>query len=181
MAANDDEMRCIDQSRQGDHEAFATLIRSYQRMIHSLAFRMTGSLEDAEDLAQETFLHAYQQLEGYRGEARFSSWLYRIAVNRCLNWKKRQSRREEAHQEWSSTTNGSSGSDNLLAERVQQLLMRLSPAQRAAIVLTLYEGMNHAEAARALGCSETTVSWRIFVARKQLKRWIKSEGVNGQF
>ena len=87
MAGNDDQQAWIARSQQGDHEAFAALVQCHQRMIHSLTFRMTGSLADAEDLAQETFIQAFRQLGAYRGEAKFSSWLYRIAINRCLNWK----------------------------------------------------------------------------------------------
>jgi RNA polymerase sigma-70 factor, ECF subfamily len=177
MTALDDETRWIEQSRQGDHEAFAMLIKGYQRMIHSLAYRMTGSLADAEDLAQEAFIQAYQQLDRFRGDARFSSWLYRIAVNRCLNWKKREARRERLHTAWSSSRESFAATTepDPRSQRVSQALLRLPAKQRAAIVLTVYDGMNHAEAARVLGCSETTISWRIFAARKQLKRWLKSE------
>src|SRR3989442_3070556 len=102
MGQLNEEQNWIRQSRNGDHEAFAALIARYQRMIHALTFRMTGSMADAEDLAQETFCQAYSRLASYRAEAKFSSWLYRIAVNRCLNWKKRQARREQLHEEWSS-------------------------------------------------------------------------------
>src|SRR5271154_3230049 len=69
------------QSQNGDPAAFETLIRNHQRMIHSLTFRMTGSLADAEDLAQETFIRAYEQISTFRGSAKFSTWLYRIAFN----------------------------------------------------------------------------------------------------
>ena len=72
-------------------------------MIHSLTFRMTGSLADAEDLAQEAFIRAYRQLDSYRGTAKFSSWLYRIAVNACLNWRQREIRREQIHASWAES------------------------------------------------------------------------------
>src|SRR6478672_5846319 len=79
LAVNmDDETSRMVRSQNGDHAAFESLIKDYQRMIHSLCFRMTGSLADAEDLAQETFIQAYQHLGGFRAESRFSSWLYRI-------------------------------------------------------------------------------------------------------
>src|SRR5664279_4543843 len=79
MVATYDYGHRIVQSQNGDQGAFEALIREHQRMIHSLCYRMSGSLADAEDLAQETFIHAYQHLDGFRAEARFSSWLYRIA------------------------------------------------------------------------------------------------------
>jgi RNA polymerase sigma-70 factor (ECF subfamily) len=134
---------------------------------------MSGSLADADDLAQETFIHAYQHLDGFRAEARFSSWLYRIAVNQCLNWQKRRSRRDQVHKEWSEQDREPSGGDGSRAQYIQEALMKLPPKQRAAVILTTYDGLTHAEAAAALGCSETTVSWRLFAARGKLKRLLK--------
>jgi RNA polymerase sigma-70 factor (ECF subfamily) len=152
-----------------DDGAFEVLIRQHQRMIHSLCFRMTGSLADADDLAQETFIHAYRHLDGFRAEAKFSSWLYRIAVNQCLNWQKRQARQQRLHQQWSEQVRDEpAGQEG--GRQVQEALLKLHPKQRAVIVLTIYDGLTHAEAAEALGCSETTVSWRLFAARRKLKR-----------
>src|SRR5258708_21205498 len=100
MVGMDDEQRLIIRSQSGDHEAFETLIKEHQRMIHSLCYRMTGSLADAADLAQETFIHAYLHLAQFRAEARFSSWLYRIAVNQSLNWRQRKARSLRLQEEW---------------------------------------------------------------------------------
>ena len=172
------EKQWLEQRRQGDHAAFENLIRGYQNMIHAVAYRMTGSVADAEDLAQETFIRAFQQLESYRGEAKFSSWLCRITMNASLNWRQRESRRSQIHEQWSKdtlSTDSSGGADATTeseSQRVQAALNRLPAKQRAAIVLTVYQEMNHAEAARALGCSEATVSWRVFAARTKLKRWL---------
>jgi RNA polymerase sigma-70 factor (ECF subfamily) len=88
MSDTDEEKIWVLQSRDGNPAAFESLIRMHQRMIHSLTFRMTGSMADAEDLAQETFIRAYRQLDSFQGTAKFSSWLYRIAVNTCLNWRR---------------------------------------------------------------------------------------------
>jgi RNA polymerase sigma-70 factor (ECF subfamily) len=158
------------------------LIRAHQRMIHSLTFRMTGSLADAEDLAQETFIRAYQRLDSYQGTARFSSWLYTIAVHACLNWRQREKRRQEVHANWAVSSDAlrpgpePMSGDDRLSQEVQAALMRLPAKQRAAMVLTAYDGRNHAEAAQILGCSETTVSWRVFAARQKLKRWLSARG-----
>lgn len=171
MAELDEERGWIRKSQQGDHAAFEALITCYQRMIHSLTFRMTDSLADAEDLAQETFIQAFRQLSTYRGEARFSSWLYRIALNLCLNWKKREQRQQRLLTAWGQQCETDfTGPDAHRAGQVQQALLKLNPKQRAAIVLTTYDGLNHAEAAHVLGCSETTVSWRLFAARTRLKK-----------
>ena len=172
MVAQDDTIR-IAQCQNGDQEAFDAIIRQHQRMIHSLCYRMTGSLTDAEDVAQETFIHAYRHLGSFRAEARFSSWLYRIAVNQCLNWQERRRRREQLHQDWNKQLAEPSSDDSGRAGQVQAALLKLPPKQRAAVVLTTCEGLTHAEAAQALGCSEATVSWRLFAARRKLKRLLK--------
>ncbi len=175
MVELDEERGWIRNSQQGDQEAFAALVRRHQQMIHALTYRMTGLPSEAEDLAQETFIQAYLQLRQYRGEARFSSWLYRIAVNLCLNWRRRQQRQGRLQTAWledqAAATSAAPGS--LLTDRVQEALMQLKPKQRAAIVLTIYEGLSHAEAARVLGCPEATVSWRVFAARRKLKRLLQ--------
>ena len=176
MAETDEENNWVAQSRNGDHAAFEALIRKYQQMVHSLTFRMTGSAADCKDLAQETFIRAYQQLDSFGGTAKFSSWLYRIAINACLDWRRREHRRERLHHNWSedSVTDGAGPESGLdldeLSRQVQVALMKLPEKQRAAMVLTVYGGNSHAEAAKILGCSETTVSWRIFTARRKLKQ-----------
>lgn len=170
----DDEQRAwILGSQNGDPEAFAALIRTHQHMVHALTFRMTGSMSDAEDLAQETFIQAHRSIECFRGDSAFSSWLYRIAVNLCLNWRQREARRQKVHESWTNESESAAG-DGSLSEQVQQALLKLNPKQRAAIILTVYEEKNHAEAGKILGCSETTVSWRVFAAKKKLKRWLST-------
>ena len=154
--------------------SFEELIREHQRMIHSLCYRMTGSLADAEDLAQETFIQAYQHRDSFRGEARVSSWLYRIALNQCLNWRKRAARREQLHRQWGEEERVAAQENPGRAQQIQDALMKLNPEQRAAIVLTVYDGLSHAEAATALDCAETTISWRLFAARRALKRLLKN-------
>lgn len=176
MGDAEDERACVLACQNGDDAAFEKLIRNYQRMIHSVAFRMTSSMSDAEDLAQETFIQAFQRIGDFRGDAAFSSWLYRIAMNKCLNWRKREARRDRLHQEWgTSAEHGVAPADAPSAE-VQAALMKLHPKQRAAVVLTICEGQSHGEAAQALGCSETTVSWRVFAAKRKLRRWLAAKG-----
>ena len=173
MAGTKDDKSPTTEGLTGDPDVFEALIRQHQHMIHSLCYRMTGSMADAEDLAQETFIQAFQHLGEFRREAQPGSWLYRIAVNHCLNWHKRQRRLRQLHQDWAQQESGSFDDNALLAQQVQDALMKLDAKQRAAIVLTTYDGLTHAEAARTLGCSETTISWRLFAARGKLKRMLK--------
>jgi len=100
MERSAEEVDWIRRSRAGDPQAFAALVIRYQRLIHTLTYRMTGSMSDAEDLAQETFIQAYRRIGSFRGDAKFSSWLYRIGVNTCLNWQKRRQRRVRVHDEF---------------------------------------------------------------------------------
>lgn len=177
-----EEIDCITQSQNGDHAAFEALIQKHQQMIHTLAYRMTGSVSDAQDLAQETFIRAYQQLDAFNGASKFSSWLYRIAVNACIDWQRKESRRVQLGTQWveeyCSDRQNPSTDEALdeLSRGVQAALMKLPEKQRAAIALTVYGGHNHAEAAKILGCSETTVSWRIFSARQKLKKLLSKAG-----
>jgi len=146
-------------------------------MVHAVAFRMTGSLADAEDLTQETFLRAFRQIDSFRGESKFSTWLCQIAVNLGLNWCARENRRDDIHSEWAadaiSENDSRGGFPDELSRRVQNALDKLPAKQRAAIVLTIYENQTHAEAAKTLNCTEATVSWRVFTARQKLKRLLK--------
>lgn len=173
-----DEQGEIKRSMQGDHEAFESLVRRHQRMIYALAYRMSGSAADAEDLTQDTFVRAHQQLDSFRADSKFSSWLYRIAMNHCLNWRDRVSRRNQLHTRWQveNTNNNVPDAETnpALTQHVNDALQKLPSKQRAAIVLTIYDGLSHAEAARVLDCSETTVSWRLFVARRKLKSLLRS-------
>lgn len=174
VEVSDEEQSWIDRSRNGDHAAFEALMLRYQKVLFALAYRMTGSGSEAEDLTQESFIAAFHQLDSFRGESKFSSWLYRIATNRCLNWRQRDARRKRAYEKWGQERDvaAADGEDDAVSAQVQQALLKLDKKQRAAVVLTTYEGLNHAEAARVLGCSETTVSWRIFAARRKLKKWL---------
>jgi RNA polymerase sigma-70 factor (ECF subfamily) len=170
------------QSQNGSVAAFETLIRQHQAMIHALTFRMTGSSADAEDLAQEAFIRAYEQIGRFNGGAKFSTWLYSIAVHACLNWRRDEARRFQAHSACAreifaqQTGAAISTAQNQMAQQAQAALLKLPARQRAAIVLTIYDGLNHAEAAKVLRCPETTVSWRVFTAKRKLKRWLAACG-----
>lgn len=170
MLATDHDTGPGTQSPADEDDRFAALVREHQRMIYAQCYRMTGSPDEAEDLAQETFIQAYNHRDGFRGEARISTWLYRIATNLCLNWQKRQRRQQRLREEWSQLEVNAPAAHRDRSQQIEAALMELNAEQRAAVVLTVYQGLTHAEAARVLCCSETTVSWRLFVARKKLKR-----------
>lgn len=177
IAVPDDESKLIALSLSGDAEAYAALVQQHQTMIRALTFRMTGSPDDAEELAQDAFLRAYRQLASFNGASKFSTWLCKIAINLSLDWRRRESRRAGIQANWAAEAiaenNPGGGFPDELSRRVQEALNRLPAKQRAAIVLTVYENQSHAEAARTLGCAEATVSWRVFAARQKLKRLLE--------
>jgi RNA polymerase sigma-70 factor (ECF subfamily) len=177
MPGSEAETKLIAASRAGDPEAYAVLVREHQALIRAMTFRMTGSLHDAEELAQDAFLRAYERLATFNGSAKFSSWLCKIAINLSLDWRRRESRREGIHLKWAaevfSEGTPTPGFPDDLSRRVQAALNQLPAKQRAAIVLTVYENQSHAEAAKTLGCTEATISWRVFAARQKLKRLLK--------
>lgn len=169
-----DETALVRRAQAGDAEAFAGLVRQHQRMVHALTYRLTGSEADAAVLAQETFVRAWRQLASFRGDSALGTWLYRIALNAGLNWRAGSDRRERAHESWAAERElqETEAPAAFRPDQVNQALQRLKPDYRAAVVLTVYEGMNHAEAASVLGCAETTVSWRVWLARRQLRKWL---------
>ncbi len=177
MTRADDESKLIEQSLSGDPEAYAALVNRHQNMARAVAFRMTGSFDDSEELAQEAFLRAYRRLGSFDGSAKFSTWLCKIVINLSLDWRRRESRRDDIHARWAVEAVSEHGQDDgfpdELSRRVQVALGRLPVKQRAAIVLTIYENQSHAEATRTLGCAEATISWRVFAARQKLKRLLK--------
>jgi RNA polymerase sigma-70 factor (ECF subfamily) len=177
MAGSEEEFRLIERSLAGDPEAYGVLVQQHQTMIRAVTFRMTGSVDDAEELAQDAFVRGYQQLGSFAGDSRFSTWLCRIAINLSLDWRRRESRRQAVHSTWAEQSaaerDGEAGFPDELSRQVQAALNRLPVKQRAAIVLTCYENQSHAEAAQTLGCTEATVSWRVFAARQKLKRLLR--------
>ena len=178
----DDAEDLVFKSQNGNPAAFESLIHNHQRMVHSLTFRMTGSDADAKDLAQETFIRAYEQINSFNGGAKFSTWLCSIAVHACLNWRRNEARRFQAQSNCAEEIAGRRAETEIppaeseMAQQAQAALMKLPAKQRAAVVLTIYDGLNHAEAARVLRCSETTVSWRVFAAKRKLKCWLTAAG-----
>src|SRR5580658_4592223 len=102
MAGADDESLLIAQSVAGDPDAFAALVTRHQNMARAVAFRMTGSMADSEELAQEAFVRAYRQLGSFAGDAKFSTWLCKIVINLSLDWHRRESRRGEIHAQWAA-------------------------------------------------------------------------------
>lgn len=163
----DDEMLVVSASN-GDATAFATLFDRYHDMIRAFAYRLCLTQSDAQDIAQETFIKAARSLASFRGGSSFRAWLYRIATNTGRDWLRGKMRAEKLDAALANETPYEEAAEGNPA--VAEALRALPENFREAIVLTFYEGMNHAEAARVLGCAETTVSWRVFRAKRKLRQ-----------
>ncbi len=173
----------------GDLDAFDELVRRYEGKIYGLAYRFMGNHADASDLAQDTFIRVYQALAGFRGDASFSTWLYRIAANICRDeLRKRQRRRSVSIDEMIDaspanvpTADGSYSPEETVQRRevqsqVQFCLNELSSDHRLVLVMREIQGLSYEEIASALQCSMGTVKSRISRARSALKDKMIKEG-----
>jgi RNA polymerase sigma-70 factor (ECF subfamily) len=174
--ASDDDL--VETAAKGDLEAYAELVRRYRERVYHTIFRFTRSHSDTDDLVQDTFLRAFQELVRFRRKSGFYTWIYRIAVNLSLNFvktKKREMAREEYHDRRFEAADASVYSPEAaslareLSEKVNEAVDSLPLSYRASFILVALQGMSHAEAARVLHCAEKTVSWRMHKARKMLQ------------
>jgi RNA polymerase sigma-70 factor (ECF subfamily) len=160
----------------------------WERPIYSLAYRVLGREEDARDVAQETFMRAFRALPGFKGQAKFSSWLYRIALNLCRDWIRRQ-RRAPVLQvpegvdpvELAGSTGPAESIEELVARRelseaVAEAMALLPEEQRTAIILKEYHGMTFQEIADLQGCPLSTVKTRLYQGLTVVRRHLEQNG-----
>jgi RNA polymerase sigma-70 factor, ECF subfamily len=157
--------------RAGDRAAFGPLVERYQRMIYHLALRMTGSQAEAWDVVQNSFLQAYRQLGGFRGEASFKTWLYGIALNEC-RMLHRRARRTVAIDSIAEPAAEASGGDPLDRRVLNKWVVRLPEKQRAALLLRVCEDLSFREIGEMIGTSEASAKVSYFHAVKKLRGWM---------
>ena len=186
MTGTDEEL--VARSNGGDPDSFNELIRRWERPIYALAYRQIGREEDARDVCQETFLRAYRALKGFRGQSKFSSWLYRIAINLCRDWMRRERRTPVmqppedvdlmdlamAREPFESIEDRIARND--LSRAVERAMAVLPEEQRAAIVLKEYHGLTFQEIADLVGCPLSTVKTRLYQGLTVLRRELARTG-----
>lgn len=167
---------CLD----GRAGAFDVIVERHRRAIYHLCYRFAGNHEDASDLTQDVFLRAFRGLRQFRGQSSLGTWLYRIAVNVCLNRaaaKPPQVEPIEPHHHVDA--HGESASDRVLrrerAGRVRAAVRQLPRKQRAALILRVYHEMSHQEIAAVLGSSVGAVKANVFHALRNLKKVLGSQ------
>jgi RNA polymerase sigma-70 factor, ECF subfamily len=169
-------------ARDGDSEAFRTLVEQHSRAVYRLAHRMTGNPSDAEDVVQETFLKAYKQLGRFESRANFGTWLHRIAVNCSIDLIRSRPHRESGHD--ASDLDSISGADTddtaqhtperlmlstEVQERISSAMASLSQRERAAFVLRHFEGHSIDDISRSLGLKENATKHSIFRAVRKMR------------
>jgi RNA polymerase sigma-70 factor (ECF subfamily) len=171
----------------GDQEAFSQLILRWERPIYALAYRTLRREEDARDVVQDAFLRAYRGLKGFKGEAKFSSWLYRITLNLCRDWMRKERRAPVAQMPEGTDPLDFADQQAAPTESVEDLVARremssavelamaeLPEEQRMAIMLKEYHGLTFQEIAEMLDCPLSTVKTRLYqglsVLRRRLER-----------
>jgi RNA polymerase sigma-70 factor (ECF subfamily) len=180
MTSTDEEL--VARSMTGDADSFNELILRWERPIYALAYRTIGREEDARDVCQETFLRAFRALPGFRGQAKFSSWIYRIALNLCRDWMRRERRQPTVQapddvdlMEMAAAEEPSESIEDLVARRdetriVERAMAVLSEEQRTAIILKEYHGLTFQEIADLVGCPLSTVKTRLYQGLTMLRR-----------
>jgi RNA polymerase sigma-70 factor (ECF subfamily) len=155
----------------GDRDAFAKLLRRHYDRIHGLAWQLTGSRADADDIAQDVCCTLVERIASFRGEARFTTWLCGIVVNACRDLRRRR-RSFSGFTERLAVITGlmrpPDGRDLHDAIWLKSAIARLRPAYRDAVVLVAGQQLTHGEAAEILGVAESTISWRMHEVRRLL-------------
>ena len=183
------ENEIISSVLKGNVNDFEKLVTAYEKNVYNLALRMVGDPEDAADMTQETFIKAYRALSSFRGYSKFSSWLYRIASNVCLDFLRSRSRHpqvslstvdEDDRATFELPDMRQNPEEQLMKklsmEAVRRGLEQLPEQQRQILVLRELGGLSYAELAQTLGLEEGTVKSRIFRARKRLCALLLCDG-----
>jgi RNA polymerase sigma-70 factor (ECF subfamily) len=168
----------------GETRKFEQLVRRHQDTVYGMALRFTGSPGDAEDVAQEVFLTAFRGLAGFKGEAKFSTWLYRVTFNRCADWlrkNRRPGRMAASIDEAGDVADGKVDLEEGLLdaeerERVRRALGGLDERYRSVVVMLYYHKLSYEQIAAVLEVPVKTVETRLYRARKLLREMLEGTG-----
>lgn len=177
-AARESERQVIEACQRGEREAFDQLVVRYQRNIYLLCYRYVNNHEDANDLTQEVFLRAWRAIGRFKGRSAFSTWLYRIGVNACLNF--RAARKPPAQELPETLADSGMGAVQRVekaqrARQVREAVARLPEKQRATLILKIYHELTHQEVAQILGSTVGTVKANLFHALGNLRKLVAAE------
>jgi RNA polymerase sigma-70 factor (ECF subfamily) len=183
--ADDEEL--VLRTQRGDLRSYDELVRRYQERIYATIYHMTGNHEDAGDLTQETFIKAYQALKSFKGDSSFYTWVYRIAINKTLNFLKQK--RHKTHLSLDDLTFNAEHEPEMvelvsektprrdlslseLQQKLNAAMDKLSKEHKLVVVLHHIQGLSHEEISQILDCNIGTVRSRLFYARQQLQAYL---------
>jgi RNA polymerase sigma factor (sigma-70 family) len=182
-----EDSQLVRTAQHGDLKAYDALMRRYQERVYATVYHMTGNHEDANDLTQETFIKAYQAIKSFKGDAGFYTWLYRIAVNKTINFlKQRRSKNQLSLNDLdlnaehdpdlvaliSEKTPRREAGLAELQEKLNAAMQKLSEPHRLVVTLHDVQGLSHEEIGEIMDCNVGTVRSRLFYARQQLQAWL---------
>ena len=176
MGTDDNELAA--RAAGGDAIAFQSLLERHYDRVYRIAYRFTGAQQDAEDLTQDVCTALATKLKSFRGDARFSTWLYRLVVNAAHDMRRRRAAADRLHAAYGELAELKRGEAAETAREIQWLyetLEQLGEDLRRTAILVVAEGLSHAEAAEILEVKESTVSWRMHELRKKLKAQAEME------
>ena len=177
-----DELRAIAQAKKGDADAFAFLVETYETSVYRLALRMCGNAHDAEEVAQEAFVAAWKGLPAFRGESKFSSWLYQLTTNAAIDFLRREKRyraavpMEDEPEPATPDTPQQAMEESEVRQALQQALDTLTPEHREIFLLRQMRQLSYEEIGRLLGLESGTVKSRLSRAKKQLREILTQKG-----
>ena len=181
-----DETELLERARNGDSEAFGALVERYQRRVVGVAQAVVHNQDDAVELAQETFVRAYENLAKFESRSSFSTWLYRIAANLSIDFRRREGRHQILRGEDAETEinrlpspRGDSYQETVrteLSKRIKEALKELTPEHRAVILLREVEGLSYDEISDVLQVPRGTVMSRLHYARGRMRATLKDLG-----
>jgi len=181
------DIALVRRSQEGDLNAYDELVRRYQERIYATVYHMTSNHEDANDLAQDTFIKAFQALKSFKGDSSFYTWVYRIAVNKTINFLKQ--RRNKHHLSLNDLDFSAENDPDLVAlishktprrdmnltelqEKLNAAMLKLSAVHRLVVTLHDVQGLSHEEIGKIMDCNVGTVRSRLFYARQQLQAYL---------
>lgn len=179
-AGTDLDVELVDRAVSGDRQAFGELVERHYDFVLGVAWRWSGNVSDAEDIAQDVCLRLGAAIRGFRGTSRFRTWLYTLTLNAARDHRRRQVRNDRQLQAYASeqaVVAPPENSDDEQRDALWAAVRGLPEKQCDAVLLVYAEGLSHAAAADVLGCSEATISWHVHEARKRLKTLLGKEAV----
>lgn len=182
-----DDRILVSRAQSGDYAAFDQLVQRYQERVYGTVYHMTSNHEDANDLVQETFIKAHKALANFKGDSSFFTWVYRIAVNKTINFLK--TRKNKVHLSLNDLDFNAEHDPDLVAfvsdktprrdvgltelqEKLNEAMQRLSDIHRLVVTLHDVQGLSHDEISKIMDCNTGTVRSRLFYARQQLQGYL---------